>query len=104
YLSQKYGLIYNGDLFTLVPEEMGDPRGWFGTVEAVYDRAKRPAQKEFLRALEARYRDVPGISWALFNEPYMVSDAAGADGASDLSTVFTELASRRPLTVGVPYP
>jgi hypothetical protein len=32
-----------GDLFTLVPVEMGDPRGWFGTVEAVYDPAKRQA-------------------------------------------------------------
>ena len=103
YLSQKHGLLYNGDLFTLVPEEMGDPRGWFGTVEAVYDRAKRPAQKEFLRALEARYRDVPGISWDLFNEPSNVTDRDVAEWAADLGTVFTELASPRLITVGGPF-
>jgi hypothetical protein len=27
YLCQKLGIAYGGDLFTLVPEEMGDPRG-----------------------------------------------------------------------------
>ena len=102
YLSQKYGLVYNGDLFTLVPEEMGDPRGWFGTVEAVYDREKRPAQKTFLGALEERYRDVPGISWDLFNEPSDVSDADVAEWAADLETVFEELGSRRLITVGGP--
>jgi len=102
YLSQKYGILYNGDLFTLVPEEMGDPRGWFGTVEAVYDREKRPAQKEFLRALELRYRNVPGITWDLFNEPFNPSDEEVAEWAKDLKTVFTELGSERLITVGGP--
>ena len=34
YLCQKLGIAYGGDLFTLVPEEMGDPRGWFPMTEA----------------------------------------------------------------------
>jgi len=100
YLGQKYGIVYNGDLFTLVPEEMGDPRGWYGTVEAVYDRRLRPAQKEFLLALDRRYRQVPGISWDLFNEPYMVTDEAVAEWAGDLGAALAADGSPRLLTVG----
>lgn len=102
YLSQKYGIIYNGDLFTLVPEEMGDPRGWFGTVEAVYDQEKRPPQKEFLSALERRYRDIPGITWDLFNEPYHPTDQEVAEWAADLAGVFSASGSQRLITVGGP--
>lgn len=102
YLGQKYGIVYNGDLFTLVPEELGDPRGWFGTTEAVYDRAKRPAQKEFLLALDRRYRDVPGITWDLFNEPYQVTDEAVADWAEYLGGALRDDGSERLLTVGGP--
>lgn len=102
YLSQKYGLLYNGDLFTLVPEEMGDPRGWFGTVEAVYDLTRRPAQKAFLLALDRRYRHVPGITWDLFNEPYQVEDQAVSDWALDLSECLRSDGSKRLLTVGGP--
>jgi hypothetical protein len=102
YLTQKYGITYNGDLFTLVPSEMGDPRGWFGTVEAVYDLEKRVPQKEFLRALELRYRDIPGITWDLFNEPYNPTDQEVAEWAADLAKVFTELESPRLISVGGP--
>lgn len=100
FLAQKYGIVYNGDLFTLVPEEMGDPRGWFGTVEAVYDRRRRPAQKAFLLALDRRYRNVPGITWDLFNEPYMVTDEVVAEWAADLSSVLEADGSKRLITVG----
>ncbi|MHB1483450.1 MAG: glycoside hydrolase 5 family protein [Saccharofermentanales bacterium] len=103
YLSHKYGLIYNGDLFTLVPEEMGDPRGWFGTVEAVYDLDKREVQKDFIRLLEKRYADLPGISWDLFNEPYRIPDADVGEWASDLRAAFNEAGPNRLITVGGPF-
>jgi len=99
----KYGIIYNGDLFTLVPEEMGDPKGWFGTVEAVKDSKKRNVQKQFLRTLENRYRDIPLISWDLFNEPSGLSDEDVNNWGLDLRAVFTEMGSERLLTVGGPF-
>ncbi|MHB1459731.1 MAG: glycoside hydrolase 5 family protein [Armatimonadota bacterium] len=101
-LGQKYGIVYNGDLFTLVPEELGDPRGWFGTTEAVYDHAKRPAQKQFLLELDRRFRNVPGITWDLFNEPYQVTDEAVADWADYLGSALRSDGSTRLLTVGGP--
>lgn len=103
YLSHKYGLIYNGDLFTLVPGEMGDPRGWFGTVEAVYDQQKRTVQKAFLQELEARYRHLPFISWDLFNEPYQIPDAHVAAWAKDLRTSLVKINPHRLLCVGGPF-
>ena len=103
YLSQKYGIVYGGDLFTLVPEEMGDPRGWFGTVEAVYDHRRRPMQKEFLLAIDRRYRNVPGITWDLFNEPYMVRDEAVAQWADDLRSALKADGAQRLITVGGPF-
>ncbi len=68
-LCQKNGIVYGGDLFTLVPEEMGDPRGWAGVFERCCDPEKIALQIEFLKILAQRYKDVPGISWDLWNEP-----------------------------------
>lgn len=68
-LCQKNGIIYGGDLFTLVPEEMGDPRGWMGVSERCYDSKKIALQRKFLKILSQRYRNVPGINWDLWNEP-----------------------------------
>ncbi len=102
YLGQKYGIVYNGDLFTLVPEEMGDPRGWFGTVEAVYDEARREQQKEFLLAIDRRYRSIPGITWDLFNEPYMVEPESIGKWAEDLNAALKADDSQRLITVGGP--
>ncbi|MEO6434232.1 MAG: hypothetical protein ABIP55_00520 [Tepidisphaeraceae bacterium] len=68
YLCQKNGIVFAGDLFTLVPEEMGDPRGWYPVRELVYSPEKRAIQKEFLKQLNVRYQNVPGISWDLWNE------------------------------------
>lgn len=101
YLGEKYGIVYNGDLFTLVPEEMGDPRGWCGSAEIVYDRSLRPAQKKFLLALDRRYRDAPGITWDLFNEP-SASGSALAEWAEDLRSALAADGSHRLLTVGGP--
>jgi hypothetical protein len=100
YLGHKHGIVYNGDLFTLVPEEMGDPRGWFGTVEAVYDQECRATQKEFLLALDRRYRQAPGIAWDLFNEPYGVTEAAVHEWARDLQAALRADGSDRVLCVG----
>ena len=69
YLCQKFGIVYGGDLFTLVPEEMGDPRGWFPLRESVYCPEKRAVEEEFLRQISLRYKNVPGIAWDLWNEP-----------------------------------
>ena len=74
YLCQKYKIIYGGDLFTLVPEEMGDPRGWFGTHDYCSLEEKINSQKEFLGLLIPRYKNVPGISWDIINEPHISSD------------------------------
>ena len=69
YLCQKFGIVYGGDLFTLVPEEMGDPRGWFPLLEAVRCQEKRALEQEFLRQVNLRFKDAPGIAWDLWNEP-----------------------------------
>jgi hypothetical protein len=103
YLCHKHGIIYNGDLFTLVPSEMGDPRGWFGTAEAVIDYNCRPAQREFLEALEKRYKDMPLIAWDLFNEPYMVSDDDVRKWAEDLCSTIKAVNPDRLLCVGGPF-
>lgn len=62
YLCQKYHLIYGGNLFTMVPEEMGDPRGWGGVHDYCFLEEKLPAQLEFLDLVIPRYKNVPGIS------------------------------------------
>jgi hypothetical protein len=99
YLCQKYGIVYGGDLFTLVPEEMGDPRGWFPPRESVYCAEKRGIQRAFLRQLNLRYRDVPGISWDLWNEPVVPLDAL-RDWAADLRGTLEETGVPRLITVG----
>lgn len=103
YLCQKYEIIYNGDLFTLVPSEMGDPRGWFGTVEAVLDNNHRAAQKEFLEAIENRYKNLSLIAWDLFNEPYMVSDYDVEKWAADLKITIKDENPNRLICVGGPF-
>ncbi len=74
YLCQKLGIVYGGDLFTLVPEEMGDPRGWFPLAEGAVCEEKRQVAAEFLRRINGRYRNAPGISWDLWNEPGIAQD------------------------------
>ncbi len=100
YLCQKLGIIYGGDLFTLVPEEMGDPRGWFPLRESVYCEDKRATQKAFLRLLNTRYAQVPGISWDLWNEPVVPLDVL-REWTADLRHVLEEdTGEPRLITVG----
>jgi hypothetical protein len=100
YLSQKYHIIYGGDLFTLVPAEMGDPRGWFGTTETIYDRDKRKVQKDFLKQLSIRYKEIKGISWDLFNEPSYIPEKDVIEWANDLRSVIKEINPKMLTTVG----
>jgi len=99
YLCQKLGIAYGGDLFTLVPEEMGDPRGWFPMVEALVSAEARDNAKKFLRELTKRYSDVPCILWDLWNEPG-VDTRLLRDWTMDMRTCLTGSAVPRLITVG----
>lgn len=68
-LSQKFGLVFCMDIFTLVPKEMGEPIGWLGLKERIYDRKKIESQKDFVALLAQRYKNVPAVTWDLWNEP-----------------------------------
>lgn len=100
YLTQKYKIVYGGDLFTLVPEEMGDPRGWWGTTETIYTKTGRAVQKEFLKQVDKRYADVKGISWDLFNEPFDIPHADIEAWAADLKQTLTENNTGRLISIG----
>lgn len=68
YLCQKYHMITAYDLFTLIPEEMGDPRGWGGVHDYICLEEKIEKQKEFLNQIIPRYTYVPGMMWDIYNE------------------------------------
>ena len=70
YLCQKYHMIMNYDLFTLIPEELGDPRGWGGPIDYICLEEKIEKQKEFLSLIVNRYKGIPGIAWDIHNEPH----------------------------------
>lgn len=100
YLTQKYKMIYGGDLFTLVPEDMGDPRGWWGATETIYTQKGRVVQKEFLKKITQRYAAVKGISWDLFNEPFDIPNADIENWAKDLKQTLTENNAGRLISIG----
>ncbi|MBV9480183.1 MAG: hypothetical protein JO249_05450, partial [Acidobacteria bacterium] len=99
YLCQKFGIVYGGDLFTLVPEEMGDPRGWFPLNESVFCEEKRAVEQKFLQQISQRYKTVPGISWDLWNEPEVPLDAL-ADWTKRLRNTLEQSGAPRLITVG----
>jgi hypothetical protein len=99
YLCQKHHIIYGGDLFTLVPEEMGDPRGWFPLIEAVVSPDKRNASKRFFHAVNERYKDVPGIAWDLWNEPEVPLPLL-KQWTDGLKQTLSDLSLQRLITVG----
>jgi hypothetical protein len=68
-LAQEQGLIFCMDIFSLVPQEMGNPIGWLTLKERIEDKDKITQQKKFIRLIAQRYKDVPGITWDLWNEP-----------------------------------
>ena len=112
YLCQKYGIIYGGDLFTLVPEEMGDPKGWYGVQDYLWFEDKIRAQKEFLRLLIPRYTKVPGIAWDLYNEPCCIPCEPHLPRfheefyrwSSDMKQFMRSLGDRHLITVGGEFP
>jgi hypothetical protein len=112
YLSQKYQIIYGGDLFTLIPEEMGDPKGWYGVQDYLWFEDKLKAQKEFLELLIPRYLDVPGIAWDIYNEPCCVFcepyiptfNQTFLQWAQDIKQYMRELGDRHLITVGAETP
>jgi len=99
YLCQKFGIVYGGDLFTLVPEEMGDPRGWFPLLESVYCQEKRDLEREFLRQINLRFKTAPGIAWDLWNEPGVPIDALKG-WTNDLRQTLEKTGVPRYITVG----
>ncbi|HVA01002.1 MAG TPA: hypothetical protein VMV34_05015 [Terriglobia bacterium] len=99
YLCQKVGIVYGGDLFTLVPEEMGDPRGWSPFLESVECLEKRAVEQEFLRRINLRYKGVPGISWDLWNEPTVPVEAL-KDWTQALCETLRKTGVHRFVTVG----
>ncbi|HTZ52538.1 MAG TPA: hypothetical protein VMF68_12805 [Spirochaetia bacterium] len=104
YLFQKHGIVYGGDLFTLLPEELGDPRGWYGVHDYASVAEKSGSQRRFLELLIARYRNIPGIAWDLYNEPKGVDDQVFLKWAEATRTMIRELGDRHPLTVGTEKP
>ncbi|MDD4940214.1 MAG: cellulase family glycosylhydrolase [Candidatus Omnitrophica bacterium] len=68
-LAQEQNLIFCMDIFSLVPQEMGNPVGWLGLSERARDDEKIRVQEKFVGLLSVRYKDVPGITWDLWNEP-----------------------------------
>jgi hypothetical protein len=99
YLCQKLGIVYGGDLFTLVPEEMGDPRGWFPLLESVYCQEKRSLEREFLRQINLRFKTAPGIAWDLWNEPGVPVDALKG-WTNDMRQTLEQTGVPRYITLG----
>jgi len=77
-LSGEQGLIFCMDIFSLVPEEMGNPIGWLGLKERMLDAEKVVIQKEFVKIIANRYKDIPWITWDLWNEPRLEKEDAQA--------------------------
>jgi len=101
-LSQEQGLIFCMDLFSLVPEEMGNPIGWLGLRERMIDKDKVNVQKEFVKIIAQRYKDVPGITWDLWNEPRLEKkdlDLLKA-WAQEIIGTFRENGDNHPITIG----
>ncbi len=76
-LCNKYDIYFQPDIFTLVPKEMGDPKGWIGDVGRCRDKEKIKKQKEFIEILANRYRGIPIITWDLWNEPFLQKEELG---------------------------
>ncbi len=104
YLCQKYGIVFCPDLFTLVPTEMGDPRGWINVSDHLSVAQKREAQLQFLRTIVPRYARVKGLSWDIFNEPHHAEIPDFHDRviewASALKAEIRRLGDTRVVTVG----
>lgn len=101
-LSQEQGLIFCMDIFSLVPQEMGNPIGWLGLKERIVDENKITTQKKFIDLLAMRYKDVPGITWDLWNEPSLDKNDIGLlkNWAREIKEVFRERGDNHLITIG----
>lgn len=104
YLCQKLGIVYGGDLFTLLPEALGDPRGWFGVHDYSWLQEKIELQKRFLALLLPRYIHVPGIAWDLYNEPHGIDDLRFLAWATEIRETIRGLGDTHAITVGSENP
>jgi hypothetical protein len=68
-LAQEQHLVFCMDIFSLVPKEMGNPIGWLGLKERILNKNKVTIQKKFTKLLALRYKNIPAITWDLWNEP-----------------------------------
>lgn len=102
HLSQEQGLIFCMDIFSLVPEEMGNPVGWLGLKERALDTEKAAIQKEFIKIIANRYKDVPGITWDLWNEPRLEKRDTQTlkTWAEEIIYSFRENGDTHPVTIG----
>ena len=101
-LSQEQGLIFCMDIFSLVPQEMGNPIGWLGLKERIVDENKISTQKKFIDLLAMRYKDVPGITWDLWNEPRLDKNDLDIlkNWARGIKEVFRERGDKHLITIG----
>lgn len=101
-LAQEQSLVFCMDIFSLVPEDMGNPIGWLGLKERILDKDKVALQKKFIELLASRYKDVPGITWDLWNEPSL--DKADLellrDWARQIKQVFKKNGDGHLITLG----
>jgi len=101
-LAQDQGLIFCIDIFSLVPEEMGNPIGWLKLKERIVDKDKVIVQKKFVEILAKRYKDVPGITWDLWNEPRLDKDDIDLlkGWAGEIKKTFREYGDSHLITIG----
>jgi hypothetical protein len=101
-LAQEQGLVLSLDLFSLVPEEMGDPIGWLSLKERIVDKNKVANQKKFIQLIARRYKEVPGISWDLWNEPRLAQEDRELlkAWAAELIKTFRENGDTHLITIG----
>lgn len=101
-LAQEEGIIFCMDIFSLVPQEMGNPLGWLGLKERITEPDKIKVQKDFVRILARRYKDVPGISWDLWNEPRLEKNDTGLlrGWVKQITDTFRQNGDRHPITLG----
>ena len=101
-LAQEQGLIFCMDIFSLVPEDMGNPIGWLGLKERIIDAEKIAMQKKFIKVLASRYKEIPGITWDLWNEPHLEKNDLGLlrDWAKQMKDIFRENGDNHLITIG----
>ncbi len=102
YLARLNGLIICLDLFTLVPEEMGNPLGWLSMTVRIEDEEKIKHQLEFVKLIATRYRNISGITWDLWNEPRLEEDKIPIlrNWAQKIIDEFRKYGDKHLITVG----